>query len=219
MNIWAIILAGGKGTRFGEKKQFVELLGKPLYRYSLEILNRFVQGTILVVPKEDVKRLKKEEEALVVEGGEERYESSRRGLESLPKGVTHVLIHDASRPCITEDLVKNIVKHLEKGFSAVIPAIPVYDALKLCQNGFVVRTLEREHIFRAQTPQGFKVETLREGFKRLKGKVYDDSQLVEGFEKVRIIPGDERNIKITTREDLTLAASILREACSSPLLS
>ncbi len=219
MNLWAIILAGGRGTRFGEKKQFLNLFGKPLYRYSLEILSEFVQGAILVVPREDVERLRREEDnALVVEGGKERYESSKKGLESLPDGVTHVLIHDASRPFITRNLVKNIIRYLEE-FNAVIPAVPVHDALKLCRDGFVVRTLEREHVFRAQTPQGFKVETLREGFKRLEGKVYDDSQLVEGFEKVKIIPGDERNIKITTKEDLTLAASILKGACNSPLLS
>ena len=98
MNLWAIILAGGKGTRFGGKKQFLDLFGKPLYKYSLEVLQEFAQGVVLVVPREDVERLKKrEKDILVVEGGKERYESSKKGLENLPDGVTHVLIHDAHR--------------------------------------------------------------------------------------------------------------------------
>lgn len=149
-------------------------------------------------------------EVIVVKGGIERFHSSRNGIDSLPDSATHVLIHDAARPNVKKELLDRIILELEKGEDAVIPAIPSRDAVKMCQGEYVSKTLEREKIFLAQTPQGFRVSVIREAFKRAEGKVfYDDAQLVEMLgKKVKIVKGDEENLKITVPSDLRFFLSL-----------
>ncbi len=214
MEVWGLILAGGKGKRFGLKKQFIEVKGKPLFLYSLEVFQSHskVKGNILIVPEEDIEYVRKivGREVIVVKGGRERFQSSKNGINSLPDSATHVLIHDAARPNVKKELLDRIILELEKGEEAVIPAIPSRDAVKMCQGEYVLKTLERERIFLAQTPQGFKVSVIREAFERAGGEAfYDDAQLVEMVGKrVKIVKGDEENLKITVPSDLKLFLSL-----------
>ncbi len=219
MRIWGIILAGGKGSRFGEKKQFIRLFGKPLYLFSLEVFasEKKIEGLVVVVPGEDRNRVEKQisefpKDIIVVEGGAERWESSKKGVFSVPDSATHVLIHDAARPLASKSLIELVIKELENGEEAVIPVVPIEDAVKHVEGRFVLKTLKREKLVRAQTPQGFLLESIKNAFNLAKKdeRIYDDSQLVERMGgKVKVIPGDPFNIKITSKRDLALAEALL----------
>ncbi len=219
MEVWAVILAGGSGKRFGGVKQFQKIMGKTLYTMPLEVMVSLkeVKGAAVVVPEDHLERVKEElnamERIIVVPGGKTRRDSSKNGVGSLPPSATHVLIHDAARPNLKAHLVKRVIDRLYEGEDAVIPVVPSHDALKVVKDGYVVKTLNRKEIFRAQTPQGFKRPIIQEVLEdpRSPEDVFDDAQLLEAKGiRIRVVEGDPLNIKITTREDLSLFLSMIR---------
>lgn len=229
MSAAAVIVAGGRGVRFGEeggRKQFRELAGVPVAaracRPFLDVPD--VEIVVLVVPPDVaaeppgwVRRL----EVTVTAGGSERRDSVARGLAELPADVDTVLVHDGVRPLVTVDLVARVLTAAAGG-SGAIPVLPLRDTVKEVQeDGRVVRTLERSRLRRVQTPQGFPLAELRRAHREVGSDVpaTDDASLCEaaGLE-VRTVDGDPENLKVTTPEDLARAAWILerRGAAATP---
>jgi len=142
---------------------------------------------------------------IVTKGGAEREDSVRLGLEVVPPGVRHVLIHDAARPLVSPGLIQRVLDGAVIS-GAVIPTIPVKDTLKIVRKGRVVKTLDRTKIGAVQTPQGFKLMVLKKAFKKVgkrASRLTDDSAVVEAAGiKVRVVEGDLLNFKVTTPDDL-----------------
>ena len=218
-----IILAAGSGSRFGEKKQFKKLNGSPIWTYSLDTFNKsnYFQEFNLVVSKESLNELKNSEEFYqfsktinikLVCGGELRQDSVYNGLQLVDKNNNIVCIHDAARPFVKQKHIRDLIKACSS-FDGSILAIPATDTIKKMQDGIVERTIDRDSIWMAQTPQAFHKDKLLHAIKLGSNrKITDESTLMElsGF-KIKIVRGDSTNLKITRKIDWELAKIIESE--------
>lgn len=218
-----IIAAAGKSSRFKDlhfKKPFAILNGKAVWLYSAELfLKRSdVKQVIVVLAKEDQEEFKEKFGANIAihgidiaSGGAERSDSVQNALAKVSDDIDYVAIHDAARPCIDQGLVDGVFDAgVEHG--AAIPTIPVFSTLKRSIDGETVdETVDRSHLYLAQTPQVFAKDTLIDMYAR-RGDLQptDEAQLAEtlGF-KVAMAEGSPLNIKITKRSDLDLAKAFL----------
>jgi 2-C-methyl-D-erythritol 4-phosphate cytidylyltransferase/2-C-methyl-D-erythritol 2,4-cyclodiphosphate synthase len=213
MKVAAILVAGGSGLRFGGgvPKQFLLLAGKPVVRHAAEALLPHVD---LLQPVGDAVLLAEALAGLphlpVVPGGAERQYSVRAGLEALAAHAPDlVLVHDAARPVIPAGVTEAVLAALA-AHEGAIPAVPVTDTLKRAEGGVIAATVPRENLFRAQTPQGFRFETLLALHRAATGAATDDAALLEAAgHKVALTPGAEQNIKLTLPEDFTRLSSLL----------
>lgn len=205
-------------------KPFLSVAGTPLVVHTLRNLTRssLIQKVILVVAaeRESFCRELLEESGpfaiplVVTHGGEERQDSVRFGLAALASDCDIVVIHDAARPFITAEIVERSVA-VAAEYGGALVAIPVRDTIKqVNKEQLVVSTVPRQDLWLAQTPQTFRVEVIREAHLRahlLGVTVTDDAALLEwAGGQVKIVPGDTRNFKITTPEDLQLAEALLQ---------
>lgn len=211
MTVTALLMAAGRGTRFGAEapKQYLPLLGRPIMRHAAEALLR--EGLVdrivpVVAPGEEthVAGLLAGLPVLPpVPGGATRAESVRAGLEALvadPPAI--VLVHDAARPVVPPGTIAALLAALQTTPGA-IPAQPVADTLKRGAAGRIVETVPREALYRAQTPQAFRYEVLRAAHRTGDGSATDDAALLEAAGlPVALVPGGESNVKITWPEDL-----------------
>jgi 2-C-methyl-D-erythritol 4-phosphate cytidylyltransferase len=224
MNLVALIMAGGSGERFGAgtAKQLVMLRGKPVLAWSAALFARTprVTGIVVVGPRADEEKMRAAlpTEVVVktrayVPGGATRQESVFAGLQAVPAGTTHVLIHDAARPCLSEALRDAVIKALGE-HDAVVPTIPATDTLVHVRDGRVVSVVDRASIARVQTPQGFRLDLIREAHQAAKARDFhssDDGSLVLALGRpVAAIPGERTNIKVTYRDDIAIAEAILK---------
>jgi 2-C-methyl-D-erythritol 4-phosphate cytidylyltransferase len=221
----AVIPAGGSGTRMGAgvPKQFLPLGGVPMLLHSLRAFDRArsVDTVILVVPRDERRRaltdvierygVKKVQK--VIAGGETRQQSVYNGLKETDPDVEIVVVHDAVRPFVTDDLIEQSIEAARKASGAIV-AVPMKDTPK--QAGLdrqIQRTLDRNNLWMAQTPQTFRRDVLLEAYEKAAIEhlqATDDSALVERLgHKVGIVAGTWENIKITTPEDLIIAEAIL----------
>jgi 2-C-methyl-D-erythritol 4-phosphate cytidylyltransferase len=224
MNV-AIIVAAGSGVRAGggEPKQFRALAGVPLL---LHTLGRFeecaaIDEIVLVAPARatnfhlSASPFKFTKLARVVEGGATRTESVWRGLQTLDETRARIVaVHDGVRPFVTTAEIERTIRAAGETGAAVLCA-PVTDTIKVVEGERIARTLPRETLRRALTPQCFRYELLLRAFARARAEeieATDDSALVElcGAE-VALVEGDARNIKITRPEDFALAEILLKE--------
>ncbi len=219
--IVALITACGRGNRFnsgeGIPKQYLSLAGVPLLRHSiLAFLNHpKITDVICVIHPEDVELY---EEAVAgldllnpVFGGETRQASIRFGLEALRDyNPNKVLIHDGVRPFVSKRVINGILEKLET-HPAVIPAVAVEDTLKKYSNGKIEWTLERENLWRAQTPQGFLYKDILESHTAFKDLNFTDDSALNEYAgiPVAIVPGSQNNFKITTAEDFERACRMV----------
>ncbi len=204
-----ILLSAGEGRRFGRKKQFEKLLGKPLFMHSLErLLDRF-EETLLVLPEEDMK-ISLPPGVVKVLGGKERQDSVFNALLEAKGDV--VIVHDCARPFASLELFLKVSQLGD--FEGKIPAVPVRDTIKRVAHGMVVETVDRKNLWLSQTPQAFRKRTLLECHFRARNEGFyatDDAQLLERYGyKVGIVQGEPTNIKITYPEDMLLAEAIGR---------
>lgn len=218
MYISTIIVAGGSGKRFGGKKQFFKLCGKPLVVWSLEKFHRFSNELILVLPGKDIRQFEKKwlgrfPDLKIAAGGKKRWQSVENGLKRISDKSNIVCIHDGARPLVSKEdataCIKAAIKH-----GAAILAAPASDTIKLSDdNGNIKQTLDRNKIFLAQTPQVFKRDIILKAFKSKKlSNITDDAQMVEALgHKVKLVPVTSPNIKITTKIDLLIAQKLIRE--------
>lgn len=211
MNYSAIVLCAGKGSRSGltYNKMLYRFKNKTVYEMSMEIfLNDERCKQIVVVTKEeeldDLKKLISSKKIDYVFGGKERQDSVYNGLQVVKED--YVLIHDGARPYLKKENIDDILECLNKN-DACLLVVPVKDTIKVCIDGNIVKTLPREQLVQAQTPQAFKTELIKRCYQKGKDKNYiatDDASLVEYFEniKVKAVLGSYSNIKITTPDDL-----------------
>lgn len=212
MRVVAVLVAAGRGTRFGGEipKQALPLRGKPVLRHAAEALLR--EGAVaalqpVAAPGEEA-ALAAMLEGLPclppVAGGATRQDSVRRGLEALagdPPDI--VLVHDAARPVVPRGTVPALLAALDR-VPGAIPALPVSDTLKRGDGGRIAATVPRAGLFRAQTPQGFRYGPLLAAHRAATAEATDDAQLLEAAGlPVALVAGDESNVKITWPEDLT----------------
>ena len=222
--ISAIIVAAGRGTRMKAEtpKQFLELNGYSILYHTLQTFANAekIDEIVLVVANEYI-RSPQVTDSLpnnidnknykIVSGGDSRQESVYKGLKKVHENTEIVLVHDGVRPLITEGIINKNIEKCSK-HDCVLTALPSIDTLKKVQDKKVVKTLDRDEIWGAQTPQTFKKEVLMNAYQNAIENGYnatDDSELVESVSDVRIVMGNKYNIKITHKEDLKIAKAIL----------
>ncbi|HEX9837479.1 MAG TPA: 2-C-methyl-D-erythritol 4-phosphate cytidylyltransferase, partial [Alphaproteobacteria bacterium] len=219
----ALVLAGGSGSRFGGEipKQYLDLAGQPVLRRALASLcgHAGVSAVRAVIRPEDRVRYDLAAARLVlldpVAGGASRQESARLGLESLTDlAPEFVLIHDGARPFVDGSMVSRALAALAEA-PAALPALPVGDTLKRSPDGETVAgTVDRAGLWRAQTPQAFRYRDILGAHRAAAGRsLTDDAAVAEAAGlTVRLVPGSEDNLKITTADDLARARRMLAAA-------
>ena len=222
-DVGVIIVAGGGGTRIGgeELKQFRWVAGKPMLLHSVQtfMARPDVGMVVCVLPQRyagdpppwlfqcDVDRL------LVSVGGRTRSESVANGLDDLPDEAQIVLVHDAARPLVDAETIERVVTSVRGGMST-IAGLPVVDTLKeVGEDGVIVRTVDREGLWRAQTPQGFPRRVLVDAHRRASREhiaATDDAALCEQLGiPVRVVRGNERALKVTETGDFARVDAML----------
>ncbi len=220
-----IICAAGAGTRFGgdRKKPFIEVSGRAAFLRSVEFFSDRdeVKQILLAISPDD-------EELVTVKwgamlgfhgvklcfGGRERFETVANALEKIGDEIELIAVHDAVRCCLTNEWVDAVfAKAAETG--AAILACPVVATLKQVQDGNIVKTVRRDNLYEAQTPQVFEAALLRRAYANLKhldrAAVTDDAQLVEALGRpVAIVETDHSNLKITRKNDVPVAEAIIK---------
>lgn len=223
MSVGVIIVAGGRGQRLGGPipKQLLEIGGRTVLRRSVEAFDRHASTDVIVVvlPKELVAFGpaivgETRHACQYVAGGERRQDSVRAGLAALPAHADIVLVHDAARPFVDAGIIDRVIAAADRT-GAVVPAVQARDTIKRAADGRMVsETIPRTEIWLAQTPQGFRRGVLDEAValgERIEAT--DEAMLAErGGHAVQIVQGDERNMKITTAEDLNAARAAFAPA-------
>lgn len=224
--LWgAIVVAAGHGSRFGRPKQLVELAGAPLLAWSVRAFAHMpeIVDIVIVTEPENIETVYAIAAAIVtdkpftvVKGGDSRQSSVRAGIDALPQRCGAVLVHDGARPLVRANDVRNAMAVVRDGRASLL-AVPVIDTIKVVDNktGAVKRTLDRQELWAAQTPQCATMRDMRRAHidaLRADLQAGDDAALLErsGVE-VTAVPGTTENFKITVPEDLTRAEQILRE--------
>lgn len=218
--VWAVLVAAGKGERLGEDrpKAFARLGQLPLLAEPLRRLDEseLIDGIVVVCPPgwEEPSILLAEQigaskVSACVPGGETRFDSVGIGLREVPE-VDVVLVHDAARPILPPDMISRLLAALSEGFDGAVPGLPVADTVKRVSDDVVVETLDRTELVAVQTPQAFVASVLRAAFARDVAHATDCASLVEAAGgRVKVVPGDERLAKVTTRADLDRVAGWL----------
>ncbi len=218
----AVIVAAGNASRMGGiDKVMAELGGEPMIvRTARAFQNSEVIREIVIVTRPDlivkIKALCADfnKVTAIVAGGADRAESVNKGLKALSSKVRLAAIHDGARPLITQEVIDSAVRtaHI---YAAAAPGVPVKDTVKIVQGGVVVTTPDRSTLQAIQTPQVFDYDLLKGALKKAKADkaaITDDCSAVELMGMaVRIVAGDERNIKVTTPMDLQIAELLLEE--------
>ena len=222
MSVWALLVAAGAGDRLGEErpKAFVKLGELPLLAESLRRLDEsdWVDAIVVAVPADWeepaillAEELSASKVVAAVRGGETRAESVRAALAEVPEDALVVLVHDAARPLLTEDVLERVLAPLSEGWDGVAPGLPIVDTVKTVSGDAVTGTLSREKLIAVQTPQAFVAAKLREAYAGDLSGATDCSSLVEqrGGGRIKWIEGDTRLLKVTTKADLERVAAWL----------
>ncbi len=199
MAVAAIVVAGGRGERFGGQKQFAKLGGRTLAAHSVEQARSVADFVVVVVPEGYLGD--GEGADLVVTGGATRSDSVRAGL-AVCDDAQFIVVQDAARPLASKNLFESVVAAVRAGAAAAIPGVTVSDTIKQVADGVVVNTPPRDQLVAVQTPQAFQAEVLRRAHASA-GVATDDAGLVEALgESVVVVAGERTNIKVTNPEDL-----------------
>jgi 2-C-methyl-D-erythritol 4-phosphate cytidylyltransferase len=203
---WAVVVAGGTGSRFGGPKQFADLGGRPLASWSLAIARQACDGVVLVVPA-GAPGGEWDADA-VVAGGSTRSQSVRAGLAAVPDTADVVAVHDAARPLARLPLWRAVLDAVAAGADGAVPAAPVTDTVKEVGADGQLVTLDRTRLVAVQTPQAFRAGVLR----RAHGSgadAFDDAALVEAAGgRVVLVDGAADNLKVTSPTDLVVVAAL-----------
>ena len=221
MSVWAVLVAAGRGERLGSDrpKAFARLGDRPLLAESLERLDasEWVDSIVVAAPKgweEPVILLAEElgcsKVTEAVTGGASRSESVRAGVAEVPEDALVILVHDAARPLLVEDMIERVLAPLSEGWDGAVPGLPLADTVKRVEGDTVVETVDRSSLVAVQTPQAFGAETLRAALEGDIAPASDCSSLVEARGgRVKVVQGDPRLLKVTTADDLAKIASWL----------
>ncbi len=221
MSVWAILVAAGRGERLGldHPKAFAKLGEDPLLAEPLRRLedSDWIDGIVVVAPpgwEEPVILLAEElgcgKANACVAGGPTRTDSVRAGLAEVPADALVVLVHDAARPLLSDDVIERVLAPLSEGWDGAVPGIPVSDTLKrVGPDGAVEETVARDSLYAVQTPQAFVADVFRRAVAG-GADATDCAGLVEAAGgRVKVVDGDPRLLKVTTADDLAKIASWL----------
>lgn len=220
MNVSALIPAAGIGSRFSEStnKLLQSVKGKTILEHSVSAFDNIFSVTeIIIVTNKSSKAFidnmfSANTKVKTVLGGKERQDSVRLGLEAVTN--EYVLIHDAARPLVSKEIIENCIKELHSN-QAVAVCVPATDTIKECHKGFAKNTPDRKNLYITQTPQGFKTDLILNLHKKVKEEnisVTDDSSVCEwAGVPVKVVPGDYKNIKVTTQNDIYLLKTYFGE--------
>lgn len=224
----AVVLGGGVGSRFGATmpKQLLKLAGKTLVEHCVAAFDRApgIDEILLVMPTAyhvEAKKLVGDQVSAIIEGGVTRSDSVRNALAHIsaryPAEETGVLIHDAARPLVTQQIIADCVAALQQ-HDAVGTAVPTSDTILVVENSVIAHVPPRETLYRAQTPQCFLLEVIARAHDRAAADPdftpTDDCGVVLRYlpdVPVRIVPGSESNLKITYPADLSIAEALLQK--------
>ena len=213
MSTWAVLAAAGRGDRLGgdRPKAFVRLGERVMLAETLERLeaSAWVDAIVIAAPPgwEEPAILLAEElgcgkVSACVTGGETRADSVRAAVEEVPADALVILVHDAARPILPEEVLERVLAPLSEGWDAIVPALPLADTVKRVRGDEVVETVARDDLVAAQTPQAFLAPVLR-GAIAVGTAATDCAALVEAQGgRVKVVPGDPRLLKVTTAGDL-----------------
>jgi 2-C-methyl-D-erythritol 4-phosphate cytidylyltransferase len=220
MSVWAVIVAAGRGERLGldRPKAFANLRDRPLLAESLERLEAsdWIDSIVVAAPpdwEEPVILLAEElgcgKVVESVTGGATRAASVRAALAEVSDDAVVVLVHDAARPIVPEEVIERLLTALNEGWDGAIPVLPLPDTVKRVEGDQVVETVDREGLAVVQTPQAFVATALRDALAS-GGEASDCSALVEARGgRIKAVPGDPRLVKVTEPADLELVSSWL----------
>ena len=216
----AILAAGGIGERARSSsaeppKQFQTLAGKPVIRWALDaLIEAGCDPIVAVVPEDWTDQAIASMELPTIEirtGGTTRQDSIHNGLDAVTAPT--VVVQDASRPLVTADLIRRVIEGLEDS-DAVVAAVPMDETLKRADGDYVVETVDRSTIWKAQTPAAFNTTVLEDAQRKAVEDGFtgtDEAQLIErAGGRVALVPGSRHNLKITWAEDFELAEAILK---------
>ncbi len=218
----AVLPAGGLGKRMGGNipKQLMLLGGKPVYRYCLETFLKMdeIAEVVMAVPADWKDHFEKDfshPKLKIVLGGAERWQSVENGVNALTSSAEYVLVHDVARPFISEEIIRDLCETLVTKGSCLV-AKPAVDTIKIAKDGKVEKTIDRNTVWLAQTPQAARIDTLKKLYARIAAEPLnftptDEASILEYFgENVYIVKGNTANDKLTTPEDFEIFAKKIR---------
>ena len=217
-----VIVAGGKGSRFGGYKQTTTLHNKPIYQYSVDIFNSSdaIDIVYLVIPKDlfpkitkHLSNLHSSKSIILCEGGKTRSDSVYNAIKKIKDHIEIVVIHDAVRPLVQSANILNVVNACKDSDGAIM-AHPVSDTLKKVNKKLVSFTIDRTNLWLAETPQAFNLKKLKSCYKKInkndRNSFTDEASLMERFGyKIQVLHNKTDNIKITEKKDLELVRNNL----------
>lgn len=219
--VWAILVAAGAGRRLGadRPKAFAPLGGRPLLAESLERLEHsdWIDAIVVAAPPEWVEpaillaeELVASKVTSVVTGGATRAESVRAALAEVAGDALVVLVHDAARPLLEDELIARVLVPLSEGWDGVVPGLSLSDTVKRVEGQRVIDTVDRTGLVAVQTPQAFRADVLRAAYDGDLAAATDCSSLVERRGgRITVVDGDPRLLKVTTKADLAIVESWL----------
>jgi 2-C-methyl-D-erythritol 4-phosphate cytidylyltransferase len=223
MGVWAVLVAAGRGERLGEDrpKAFVRLGDLPLLAEPLRRLEEsgWIDQIVLVAPPEWeepaillAEELGASKVSACVPGGATRTESVRAGVAEVPEDAAVIVVHDAARPLVPEEVILRVIAALGEGFDGAVPGLPLADTVKRVRDGVVLETVPRDELVTVQTPQAFVAPVLRAALTALGDEPTqpptDCASIVEANGgRIKVVEGDEKLLKVTTRADLERVAS------------
>lgn len=210
MSVWAIVVAAGSGSRFGERKQYREVHGVRLLDWALRVPVDRCDGVVLVVPRDEVDRPEPAVDA-VVAGGATRSASVRSGLAAVPDDAEVIVVHDAARPVPVPEVWERVITAVADGADAAIPVVPVTDTLWSDGTGpHRAGPVDRTGVLAVQTPQAFRRSAIWAAHAG-GAEATDDASLVHASGgRVVTVDGDPANLKVTTPVDLAIAELLCR---------
>jgi 2-C-methyl-D-erythritol 4-phosphate cytidylyltransferase len=224
VSCWAVLVAAGRGERLGNDrpKAFVRLGELPLLAEPLRRLDasEWIDAVVVVAPPEWeepaillAEEIGASKVSACVHGGRTRTESVRNGVAEVPAAADVILVHDAARPLLVEDVVARVLGALGEGFDGAVPALGLADTVKRVRGDVVLETVARDELVAVQTPQAFAASALRDALAAAGSSLLqatDCAALVEASGgRVKVVPGDERLLKVTTPADLDRVAAWL----------
>jgi 2-C-methyl-D-erythritol 4-phosphate cytidylyltransferase len=213
VSVWGIVVAGGRGSRFGAAKQFARLGGATVVERSIATTGRVCDGVVVALPPESMRSgWQPGPPVVTVAGGETRGDSVRAALATVPADAEIIVVHDAARPLASPLLFVAVIAAVRAGADAAVPGLAVTDTLKRVDGERVVETVPRDGLVVVQTPQAFRSEVLRRAHATADNSsdASDDAVLVErSGGVVQVVSGEARNLKITVPGDLEVAAGMI----------
>jgi len=220
VSVWAVLVAAGRGERLGadRPKAFVRLGELPLLAEPLRRLDDsdWIDAIVVAAPPEWeeptillAEEIGADKVRSVVTGGETRADSVRRAVEEVPEDALVVLVHDAARPLVSDEVIGRVLAPIGEGWDGVVPGLRLADTVKRVEGDAVVETVSRDGLVAVQTPQAFPAGTFRAALEA-GGDASDCAGLVEARGgRVKVVRGDPRLVKVTDRDDLELVSGWL----------